>query len=79
MRMSSRSKPKAVGRINPETGELEFQGSNKEWIPTGVKMGSKGELARPVTPPKPVPVDPMEEAIRRAMCGLNELRAGSDE
>ena len=35
--MARGNKP-AIGRINPDTGELEFQGANKMWIPSGVRF-----------------------------------------
>jgi len=83
---------KAIGRINPETGELEFQGSNKMWLPSGLnvqastptpttRITSRPRIRRPNTmrlKPVPKPREPTDEMIRRAMYGLCEIRAGID-
>jgi hypothetical protein len=73
--MSNR-KSHAIGRVNPDTGELEFQGSNKQWISSGVSIGVSGEIKRHKPKPRAIPPDPIDEKIRTAMYGLCELRAG---
>jgi len=44
----------AIGRINPLTGELEFQGSNNAWIPSGLdqKLNRNGDKMDSETPPE---------------------------
>lgn len=86
--MPRNNKP-AVGRINPETGELEFQGSNRVWIPSGVRFEEKGSGTPPTQSSKisaPVLVKTRsvktelteEERMQKAMMDMCVLRGASE-
>jgi len=75
----TRSKKQAIGRINPKTGELEFQGANKAWLPSGMRL-EVDEIKHGQTAPiaRAKPNEPSENMIQDAMMGLCAMRAGDE-